>query len=241
MQRIRIQTAQNVTIDYKLATVWQRILARLIDDLITYVYLIGVILLGVQFEVINYVYVIAFALLPTSLYHPCCEIFFEGQSFGKRQMGIKVISASGRQPSVGAYLLRWAAGLLDFAFSFYGLALICVAVSRKSQRLGDIVAGTIVVDLRHQHAPSVSDLFEVEETYQVVFPQAANLTDKDIRMIEQFIEAYYTNQNTQALLLMDDKVRQTLGVESNLRPLQFLKTVIKDYKHLTSGVQRGDG
>jgi uncharacterized RDD family membrane protein YckC len=78
-------------------------------------------------------------------YHCIFELFFRGQSLGKRIMGIRVVRDDGSPVNPGASLLR---NLLRFADTFMFLNLIAfssMAVSRGFKRLGDWAAGTLVV------------------------------------------------------------------------------------------------
>jgi uncharacterized RDD family membrane protein YckC len=78
-------------------------------------------------------------------YHVVCEIFFKGQSLGKRILGLRVVMGNGAPVEPGASFLR---NLLRFADTFmflYLIALVCMAISRGFRRLGDWVADTLVV------------------------------------------------------------------------------------------------
>jgi uncharacterized RDD family membrane protein YckC len=78
-------------------------------------------------------------------YHCVCELFFRGQSPGKRIMGIRVVGDDGSPVNPGASFLR---NLLRFADTFLFLcpiAFISMAASRGFRRLGDWAAGTLVV------------------------------------------------------------------------------------------------
>jgi len=103
--------------------------------------------------------------LPPFLYQLLCEIFLNGQSVGKKLLRLKVIAADGGQPSISQYLIRWLFLTIDipsawiiFAISVQAIpwwwiififsGLICVIVTPYSQRIGDLVAGTILIDTR---------------------------------------------------------------------------------------------
>jgi uncharacterized RDD family membrane protein YckC len=78
-------------------------------------------------------------------YHTFFEVFFRGQSPGKRFMGIRVVNGDGSPVSAGASFLR---NLLRFADTFlflYLIALICMLSSPAFKRLGDWGADTLVV------------------------------------------------------------------------------------------------
>ena len=69
-----------------------------------------------------------------------------GQTPGKRALGIRVVGVDFRPISFGRALIRRVLGVADFQFS--GLvAILCVAFSRKFQRVGDMVAETVVLRL----------------------------------------------------------------------------------------------
>lgn len=73
------------------------------------------------------------------------EVYWRGQTPGKRWMGLMVVNDDLTPISWGTStirnLLRWA----DFFPAFYTAGLICMAFNRRHQRLGDIAAGTLVI------------------------------------------------------------------------------------------------
>ena len=78
-------------------------------------------------------------------YHTAFEVFWRGQSPGKRFMGIRVVRADGSPVNPGASFLR---NLLRFADTFmflYLIAFVCMLVSPAFRRFGDWVADTLVV------------------------------------------------------------------------------------------------
>jgi uncharacterized RDD family membrane protein YckC len=86
-------------------------------------------------------------------YHFFWEVFFRGQSPGKRIMGIRVVGSGGEPVSPGSSFLR---NLLRFADTFLFLcpiALVCMAVSRGWRRLGDWAGATLVVYTSSSLAP----------------------------------------------------------------------------------------
>ena len=109
MDNIKIQTTQNVDIEYELASIGDRILATLLDYLFFFGYILLVFLfialIGSDIEDNLWLLVVLF--LPILLYDLLCEMFFQGKSFGKMIMKIKVVKLDGTQAGFGAYLLRW--------------------------------------------------------------------------------------------------------------------------------------
>src|SRR5690606_21050190 len=110
---------------------------------------------------------IAIVTVPFLLYHPLFEILMNGQSPGKRQMKIKVVSLDGSSPTIGGYLMRWLFRLVEVFMLRGAVAMVTIAANGKGQRLGDIAAGTTVVKLVPQHATSSDAVFtQVESDYQ---------------------------------------------------------------------------
>jgi uncharacterized RDD family membrane protein YckC len=235
MQTISVRTTQNVSIQYPVASVGDRILAFLLDRVILIVYLLtlGTAFINMDLEV--WWLWIVFLVIPWFFYNLIFEIIMNGQSPGKRVMNIQVVRLDGTQPSIGDYLLRWMFGLVEFHISLGALALIIVAVNGKGQRLGDIVAGTSVVKLTAHREISANTVFITpENTYVPVFPQVTQLESRDIELIQRALEAHRNLGNIQPVIMVAEKIKSLLDIRSDLPPLQFLYTIVKDFNHLTS-------
>ena len=113
-------------------------------------------------------------LLPFLIYLIVCEILMNGQSIGKRLMDIRVVNENGGRPSISQFVIRWlirtsdyfilvAIVMLPYAREmgphiYWGLAGaigllitdIVLVNSRKQQRLGDILAHTLLVRTRQR-------------------------------------------------------------------------------------------
>src|ERR1700761_3904377 len=143
---IVVQTAQNIEIEYEIGGLGERILARLIDFAVFIPFVIALFIAAaaqmdnIALGIFGVVLVLIYAF-----YDLVFEVFFNGQSIGKRVMKIRVISLDGARPKFSQYLLRWLFRLVDFSMTGAVCALICAAVTKNGQRLGDIVAGTALV------------------------------------------------------------------------------------------------
>src|SRR5438874_11960099 len=77
------------------------------------------------------------------------HIYFEtqrgGRSPGKRAMGLRVVDARGLPISLYQSVVRNIVRALDFAPAFYGVAAISSLIDPHHRRLGDLVAGTLVI------------------------------------------------------------------------------------------------
>jgi hypothetical protein len=85
-------------------------------------------------------------------YFVACETFFNGKTIGKHVCGLRVIHERGYPLTFWASLLRNLLRAAD-ALPFYGVAFVAMLCSRKFQRLGDLVAGTVVITERRVVLP----------------------------------------------------------------------------------------
>ncbi|UKJ08174.1 RDD family protein [Solitalea lacus] len=231
---ITIQTAQNVHLNYELASVGDRILATLIDwvVMIAYVLLWVVVFAGINTEPSQAT--VLLLALPLMLYHLLMEIFYNGQSIGKRSMGIQVVKLDGSIPSISDYLLRWLFRLVDLNFMGGAIALITVIANGKGQRLGDIAAGTTVVKLNEKDEFEDIPLTAVNANYKVNFPEVTLLSDHDIALIQKIINRSLKANNEAMLAPVAEKVKEITGIQSPLSDYVFLQIVISDYNHLVN-------
>lgn len=231
MQKVGIQTTQNVLIDYEVAGLGDRIGAYLLDSLLTGSYYIVLFLINSEVsEMPTWLNILL--ILPPFLYHLLCELFLNGQSLGKRQLNLKVVRLDGTQPGIGSYLLRWLLRPIDIWF--YGsVAIITILINGKGQRLGDLAAGTTVVKYRNQHHGFEQQLYKPmqEEEYELQFPQVTRLNEQDIALIRETLRNYRLTGNTQPVQVMAEKAQELLGIQTQLAPLKLLHTLVKDYEH----------
>lgn len=247
MQIIRIKTSQNIEIDYEVAGLGDRVLARLVDwgvfiglyyvmYIIFIIFFAATLITGDGFPVALLIMFIIYGLVYT-FYDLVAEVFFNGQSLGKFALKIRVVSLDGSRPGFGQFMLRWVFRLLDFGITFGIGALVSVAVSEKKQRIGDIVAGTTLV--KTKPATAFSDLYFTSpgEEYVPVFPQVDNLSDSDITLIHEVITNFKRTGNSTLIYNLAVKVKEHLGVTQNphhMNDFELLETVARDYAYVTS-------
>ena len=244
MQTIRITTSQNIDIDYEVAGLGERIIARLIDLAIFFLIFIAGMFFASIFELfrdtgIGTIIVITIYCVLFVFYDLIFEIFMNGQSIGKRIMKIKVISLDGSQPRIGQYLLRWVFRIVDFLIMEPGVvALVVAAVSEKPQRVGDIVAGTMLIRTNPRTQADSIVFKPMYDGYQPVFKEAAQLTDKDIELINEIINAYIKTGNNVVVYNMALKIKEHLHITppNGMNDMLFLQTIIKDYSHTSSQI-----
>lgn len=242
METIRVSTAQNVDIDYEVAGLGERIVARLIDLAgFAVLYFIVLILMIASFRnsgTLGVVLIIIFLVIFV-FYDLVCELTMDGQTFGKKIMKIKVISLDGGQPTFGQYLMRWIFRVIDFGFIFgWGLvALVCVAVSKNHQRIGDMLAKTTLIKtVPRTKIDQVAFGFALPDDYQPVFKEVLHLNDRDAELIFEVLSGFYQTGNTDLIYSMATKIKEHIAIiiPAGMNELQFLETVMKDYNHLTA-------
>lgn len=238
MQTIRITTSQNIDIDYEIAGLGERMLAWLIDAAIFFVVFIAVAIIsslsGGNFRNTNVIVTVVIYAVLYVFYDLLCEIFMNGQSVGKRTMKIKVISLDGGQASIGQYLLRWVFRIVDFTLSSGACALISVAVSAKSQRVGDMVAGTTLIRTVARTQFDALAFVPHQQEYVPVFNEVSQLTDKDIVLIHEVLNSYIKSGNTVILYNTAMKLKQLLNITTPMDDMQFLQTIVRDYNHIAA-------
>ena len=160
-------------------------------------------------------------------------------------MNIKVITAEGGQPTLGQYLIRWVFRLVDFpywipiAIAFGQLpwwtlpitvaGLISIIFTPKSQRIGDLLAGTILIDLKNSTSWQDTVFTELESNYQPRYPQVMQLSDRDINTLKSIIQSVRKRNDYELSMRIAERIKSKLKMETDQDSLEFLQTLLKDY------------
>jgi uncharacterized RDD family membrane protein YckC len=140
-------TPEAVVLDLPIASAGVRVIARLIDVVISLLgailVLVGVALLGNETVLIVVGAATGFAVLVG--YPVLMEAFWGGRTLGKAIMKLRVVRADGAPIGLTQATARGALGLIDVWFTFGFVGLVSMLVSKRSQRLGDLVGDTLVL------------------------------------------------------------------------------------------------
>lgn len=239
MGKIKIETTQNVVIDFQLADVGNRMLAKIIDLGILTIYYILFSLTTIAsisgFKDIDgflaaMIYII-FIVCPAAFYTIVCELFMNGQTFGKKIVKIRVINLDGSGVTLSTCLMRWLFQIIDYTF-MYIPAMLVISSSKKGQRLGDIAAGTTIIKLKKQVSLSDTVLKTLNKKYQIQFSNVLELSDRDINTIREALELYKKSKNDKYLKILSKKVKEKLVINTKMKPFILLETILKDYNAL---------
>jgi uncharacterized RDD family membrane protein YckC len=147
--RLEVVTSDHVVLRYDLAGAGNRGFAALLDFLVASLLTLGWITAwSILIEATGGVLigVVAFtAVLFGWAYFILLEWLWNGQTLGKRVFGLRVINEDGSPARFVAVFVRNLVRVVDFLPGFYGFGLLCIVFTSRSQRLGDLAAGTFVV------------------------------------------------------------------------------------------------
>jgi len=245
MSTIGIHTTQNIALKQNLASVGQRLLAFSLDWLIMSAYLFVVNYLILARNNINAPAAYIITQIPALLYIPIMEILAQGQTLGKRTLGIRVVKTDGSAPGISAYLLRWLLGFVDFYLGMGGLAIILIIFTRKGQRLGDLAAGTTVVQEGQKLntlAENQTAIGQIPQDYQPQFSQVFKLNDRDFELIHRSLRAFRNDGNRQPIYALQKKLEQKMQLEpTEMHPIAFLETLLRDYTYYSKKQAEKEG
>ncbi len=224
---IYVNTHQNVQINYENSSIVDRLLAYLIDSLVIAGISLALIFIGTQLS-LGYATMIAF--VPIFFYHLICEIFMNGQSIGKRSRGIRVMKKDGNAAGLSAYFLRFLLRPID---SFYGIGLAVIFFTNKNQRLGDLAAGTIVVNVKSEQElrNEIRSEMSVSTDHIVRYPEVSVLTDKEVQLIKEVLKNRTTSRVHPNIRQLASKLEEKLNIKirDNQDQYSFLEQIVNDY------------
>lgn len=202
-----IETPENVAFGYAVAGIGSRFLAALVDSLL--ILLLQAIVLTTLVVLANTFFgesldagadfawlaagffLLAFAFLWG--YYIFFEMAWNGQSPGKRWVGLRVIRSDGTPITLTESIIRNLVRLVDFLPGYYGVGVVTMFIDRQSRRLGDLAAGTLVVrdrasvtleSLASQSRPSDAPVSNLagDASWPI-----ERLSSQDLEMVEEFL------------------------------------------------------
>jgi uncharacterized RDD family membrane protein YckC len=240
--KLTIDTPEQTALDFAVAGIGSRFLALALDTLIQMLvgFVVGlggsmlfatVALASPTASMWGFALLVLFFFLLYFGYFAFFEIIWNGQTPGKRKIGIRVIKDSGRpltpSESIGRNLMR----IVDWLPAFYAVGMVCALFTKENKRLGDLVAGSLVV-----RESSFSDLKPVWQAAQATAGPAlpplgaALLSPEESNLIDSFLNRRLDLQPDVRYRMADDILRRlrpklTLPAENILSPEKTLEAL----------------
>ena len=235
MEQFQIETAQNISIQQNTAHLGDRMLAFIIDTLIivTYYVIMFWLLLALDADPSDMWALYMVLALPAFFYYVLLETFMDGKTVGKSLMKIKVVKIDGSKPSFSSYFVRWILRIIDVSMTSGGVAVLTILIRGKGQRVGDIAAGTTVISEKKKVFLKDTLLRELPVDYVPKFPQVTIFKDREMQTIKELFDAAKRNGDHNVILSLSNRIKKVTEIMSDLKPIEFVDIVIKDYNYYT--------
>lgn len=248
-----IETPERVELHYVLASVGNRFLAAAIDHLIQITAIVMIIVAAgalSDWGVFGSMGVWSAALTVLGVfatywgYFVFFETLWSGQTPGKRMMRLRVVREDGRPVRFFEVFVR---NLLRVAIDIqplpsYAIGVVSIIFSPRSKRVGDYVAGTVVVKERSTEAPSLDEIIKVSEIQQqrlertIPAPFVADtrrLSEQELRAVKTFLKRRFELQEPNRTALaarIAQPISAKLGIPDNgLSPEALLEEVERQH------------
>jgi len=201
--KLTIETPEQTALDFAIAGIGSRFVAIALDTLIQMAAGLVVGIAGgfstaglARLWPNSGVWAVAILLLFYFLlyfgYFAFFEIIWNGQTPGKRRVGIRVVKDSGRPltPSecIGRNLMR----IVDWMPAFYAVGIVSALITKENKRLGDLIVGSLVI--RESSLNAIRPTWQSPES--AIGPTPAplgsiNLSNDECSLIESFLNRRY--------------------------------------------------
>jgi len=246
--KLIIDTPEQVHLEFVLAGIGSRFMAVFLDILIETILYLVLFLLSLLWlsgglfgpsRSIWWQALVTFVIFCINWgYYAVFESLWKGQTPGKRWAGIRVIKDSGRPINTFEAIARNLVRVIDLIPGFYGIGVVTMLLNAKSRRLGDFVAGTIVV---HESSDRESTLFFNTPTRtEFTLHQAAGLTLQEAELIETFL-ARRLELPPGVRQFNAQRIAEMIGARHNIPPESrpadnenFLELVVREFRSRAS-------
>ena len=263
---LKIDTPENVTFSYEVAGIGSRFMAAMLDTLL--LGLLQVIVIGSAILILTQLdsanpggasidsggqaawWLFGILAFISFLFFWGYYIFFEalwnGQTPGKRWVGLRVIRLDGTPVGISEVVIRNLVRTLDLLPTAYGVGVITMFINSNSRRLGDLAAGTVVVrDSRtmmsesHTHIPAAPSSPHLNWLFLADFP-LAKITDQDMQVFGSFLarRSQLANRKQLAVYLLESlftRLGRTLDPALQADPENALAALYQARQDLRSG------
>lgn len=244
LEKLNIDTPEQVSLEFSLATVGSRFLALAIDTLIqigsAVALFAGVAIVAIASSLtldragpwLMAIVVLGLFMIYYA-YFAVFEAVWNGQTPGKRIIGLRVIHASGRPVSVFEAILRNIVRIADQLPGIYAVGIVFLFLTERSQRLGDLAAGTVVVHERVEGSASREFITARPPAAALTCHGATKLSPQEIAVIELFfrrrdqLDGY---ARVRAGRRIAERVRERLAITTAIDDEQLLEEIVAEYR-----------
>jgi uncharacterized RDD family membrane protein YckC len=256
---IRIMTNFNIELEFPAAPFHRRLLAWILDIIFLFIFTrVFIELIGSVRDNNTVTMILSVILVIIILtYHLLCEITMNGQSLGKKITGIRVVNENGGQPSIGQFVIRWlirtsdlmaiviiivsasggnaeALWRIGIPMALFVTDVILVNASKKNQRLGDMLAHTLLIRTEEKHSITDTVFLNIADNYVPSFPQVMQLSDRDINSLKGILDTARKRSDYNLAEMASEKIKNHLRIQTSLSPFDFLEILLKDYNYLSA-------
>ncbi|GAB3424903.1 RDD family protein [Niabella aquatica] len=262
MPVVSVPTSFNISLEFDAPGLGRRALSLFIDILVQYLYIMLVsYIMSLLYWGRDEWSLWLVLMSPVFVYHIIWELTSNGQSIGKKMTKLRVVSMNGGRPSVSQLLIRWLLRISDlwivillylliyfmaggggvesvitflFGMGFLVADIILVANSKRAQRIGDILAQTIVIKTSVKESLHNTIFREVEAGYTPRFPEVMRISDRDLNIIKNLLSDAGKSGKQEQLAVAAEKVKTYLKIQTDMYPHEFLENLLKDYNYLSA-------
>ena len=133
--------------------------------------------------------------------------------------------------------LFWGNGIWGIILLIIGgiTSIIIISVTPKNQRIGDIVADTVVVETSSKFSVADTIFMQISTTdYIVKFPEVMRLSDRDINTIKNVLNQTKKTNHFDMCNRIALKVQHVLKVPTDMYAIDFLEKIMEDYNYLST-------
>jgi len=241
-EKLTIDTPEQIALEFPLASVGSRFLALALDTLLqAAAFLVALLLtlgigivgavVGLNFGVWGVALAILFGFILYYAYFAAFEILWNGQTPGKRWVGLRVISESGRPIGAFEAILRNLLRIVDQLPAIYAVGTVSMFLTSRNQRLGDLAAGTVVVHDRAVDQP----VFREPARPATTRYGSHRLTPEEIAAIDAYLRRRWDVDDSFRLrargeLIARIRPRLSIPPDSRIEDDALLEQVVAEYR-----------
>lgn len=244
MSKLYITTTQNVPLFFNTASIGERMLGYLIDMIVKASYAISLyyllkysgaldVIINMEMWNRNTIFLVIYS--PIVFYSLLTENLMEGRTLGKMLVKTRVVKIDGYQASFTDYFTRWIFRLVDIDLGFVA-GVVSMLLTRHTQRLGDLAAGTAVVSEKSKYNLTHTILAEINGDYQPYFSRAQMLrfNDNDMRIIKENAVIAIQSRDEALMEKLTTKMEEVIRSKNQFPTKKnFIAKVIEDYNYYT--------